>query len=69
MGSVKQPCSTAIIGAGIGGIALAIGLLKQGVSCTIYEAAPKFDAVGAGEGFGEVRGSVGDPRFEKEQCA
>jgi salicylate hydroxylase len=52
MGSVKQPCSIAIIGAGIGGIALAIGLLKQNVQCTIYEAAPKFDAVGAGIGLG-----------------
>ncbi|MAD81670.1 MAG: hypothetical protein CL912_01800 [Deltaproteobacteria bacterium] len=52
MGSVKQPCSIAIIGAGIGGIALAIGLLKQDVECTIYEAATKFDAVGAGIGLG-----------------
>jgi salicylate hydroxylase len=52
MGSVKQPCKIAIIGAGIGGIALAIGLLKQGVRCTIYEAAPRFDAVGAGIGLG-----------------
>lgn len=52
MGSIKQPCSIAIIGAGIGGIALAIGLLKQNVPCTIYEAAPKFDAVGAGIGLG-----------------
>ena len=52
MGSVRQPCSIAIIGAGIGGIALAIGLLKQNVECTIYEAATKFDAVGAGIGLG-----------------
>lgn len=46
------PFSVAIIGAGIGGLALAIGLLKQKVQCTIYEAAPKFDAVGAGIGLG-----------------
>jgi salicylate hydroxylase len=46
------PFSVAIIGAGIGGLALAIGLLKQRVPCTIYEAAPKFDAVGAGIGLG-----------------
>jgi salicylate hydroxylase len=113
MGSIKEPTSIAIIGAGIGGLALAIGLLKQNIPCTIYEAAPKFDAVGAGiglgpnalkamalmdskfaklydeikvgntsperrneqieilgawEGFGDVRGSVGDPKFERSSA-
>ena len=52
MGSVKPSISIAIIGTGIGGLALAIGLLKQNVDCTIYEAAPRFDAVGAGIGLG-----------------
>ncbi|KIW00217.1 uncharacterized protein PV09_08257 [Verruconis gallopava] len=47
-----QPISVVIIGAGIGGLALAIGLLKQNVKFTVYEAAPKFDAVGAGIGLG-----------------
>jgi salicylate hydroxylase len=44
--------SVAIIGAGIGGLALAIGLRKQQVPFTIYEGAAKFDAVGAGIGLG-----------------
>jgi salicylate hydroxylase len=48
----NPPISVAIIGAGIGGLALAIGLLKQNVPCVVYEAAPKFDAVGAGIGLG-----------------
>jgi salicylate hydroxylase len=52
MDSQHQAFSIAIIGSGIGGLALAIGLLKQNVQCTIYEAAPKFDAVGAGIGLG-----------------
>jgi len=48
----QQPFSVVIIGAGIGGLALAIGLLKQNVKCTVYEGAAKFDAVGAGIGLG-----------------
>jgi salicylate hydroxylase len=52
MGSVKPAVSIAIIGSGIGGLALAIGLLKLNVDYTIYEAAPRFDAVGAGIGLG-----------------
>lgn len=48
----EQSFSVAIIGAGIGGLALAIGLLKQNVHCIVYEGAPKFDAVGAGIGLG-----------------
>lgn len=52
MGSAQQPLSIAIIGSGIGGLALAIGLLKQNTPCTVFEAAARFDAVGAGIGLG-----------------
>lgn len=42
----------AIIGAGIGGLALAISLSRQRVAYTIYEAGPQFSAVGAGIALG-----------------
>ncbi|CAJ2501291.1 Uu.00g041440.m01.CDS01 [Anthostomella pinea] len=42
----------AILGAGIGGLALAIGLIKRKVPVTIYEAADKYSTVGAGIGLG-----------------
>ena len=44
--------NVAIIGAGIGGLGLAIGLNHLGVPFTIYESAPAFSAVGAGVGLG-----------------
>lgn len=34
------------LGAGIGGLALAMGLEKKGVPYTIYEAAPEYSVVG-----------------------
>ncbi|KAF2098901.1 FAD/NAD(P)-binding domain-containing protein [Rhizodiscina lignyota] len=55
MGAVfngQEPLHIAIIGAGIGGLSLANGLLRQGVSYTLYEAAKCYSAVGAGVGLG-----------------
>ncbi|RDW78021.1 hypothetical protein BP5796_05873 [Coleophoma crateriformis] len=48
----EAPLSIAIIGSGIGGLALAIGLLKQNVPFTLYESAAAFSAIGAGVGLG-----------------
>ncbi|KAF3039916.1 hypothetical protein E8E12_006777 [Didymella heteroderae] len=42
----------AIVGAGIAGLALAMGLQKKGVRFTLYEEASQYSAVGAGIGFG-----------------
>ena len=50
--SASSPIHVAIIGAGIGGLALAGGLLRHGVSFTLFEAAPAFSTVGAGVGLG-----------------
>ncbi|KAK5045068.1 hypothetical protein LTR84_010216 [Exophiala bonariae] len=41
----------AIVGAGVGGLALAMGLHKRGISFTLYEEAKQYSAVGAGIGF------------------
>lgn len=40
--------TVAIIGAGIGGLAAALALLKRGVDVEVYEAAPELKEVGAG---------------------
>ncbi|KAF1350235.1 hypothetical protein BDV97DRAFT_377304 [Delphinella strobiligena] len=50
--SVTKPYDIAIVGGGIGGIVLAIGLLRQGVPVHIYEAAKGFGEIGAGIAFG-----------------
>ncbi|KFY90231.1 hypothetical protein V498_06088 [Pseudogymnoascus sp. VKM F-4517 (FW-2822)] len=42
----------AVCGGGIGGLCLAIGLLRQNISCKLYEAASAFAEVGAGVSFG-----------------
>ncbi|KAH6612632.1 hypothetical protein C7974DRAFT_445404 [Boeremia exigua] len=47
-----QQFNVAIIGAGIGGLALAIGLSHRDIPFTIYESAPAFSAIGAGVGLG-----------------
>lgn len=49
--SGSKPFSIAIIGGGLGGIVLAIGLLKHGVHVHIYETAKEFGEVGAGIAF------------------
>jgi hypothetical protein len=50
--SIKKPFTIAIVGGGIGGLALAIGLRHQGISVQIYEAASAFAEIGAGIAFG-----------------
>ena len=57
MGSINgmthtKPFNIAIVGGGLGGVALAIGLIKQGVPTHIYEAAAGFGEIGAGVIFG-----------------
>lgn len=55
MSSVQDPekhCTVAIVGGGIGGLALAVGLLRRNVSVQIYEAAPAFEEVGLGLSIG-----------------
>ncbi|CAN9130886.1 unnamed protein product [Alternaria alternata] len=42
----------AIVGGGLGGLALAIGLLRHGVKVHIYEASAAFSEIGAGVTFG-----------------
>ncbi|RYP28352.1 hypothetical protein DL767_007257 [Monosporascus sp. MG133] len=42
----------AILGAGIGGLAVAIGLMKRGVPVTIFEATNTYSPMGAGIGLG-----------------
>ncbi|KAL4957460.1 salicylate hydroxylase [Aspergillus filifer] len=51
-GDKIQDMHVAIVGAGIGGLALAMGLYKKGVPFTVYEAASEYSTVGAGIGFG-----------------
>jgi salicylate hydroxylase len=52
MAGEKKPFHIAIIGSGIGGLALAIGLLRHNVSFTVYESAAAYSVIGAGVGLG-----------------
>ncbi|PVI06070.1 mannitol 1-phosphate dehydrogenase [Periconia macrospinosa] len=49
---VDENYPIAIVGGGLGGLALAVGLIKHGIKTHIYEAAPKFSELGAGVSFG-----------------
>ena len=48
----KREIGLAIVGGGIGGLALAAGLLHRGLNVEIYEAASEFAEIGAGVAFG-----------------
>ncbi|KAI1412542.1 mannitol 1-phosphate dehydrogenase [Hypoxylon sp. FL1857] len=64
----QGPPIIAILGAGIGGLAAAIGLIKRNVPVTIYEAADRFSTVGAGIGLGPNALNAMDlidPRFRE----
>ncbi|KAF2166412.1 hypothetical protein M409DRAFT_23052 [Zasmidium cellare ATCC 36951] len=50
--SKQEDFSVAVVGAGIAGLALAIGLHKHNIPFTLYEEAPQYSTVGAGIGFG-----------------
>lgn len=50
--SAQNPFTVAIVGGGIGGVALAIGLAARNVPFHIYESAPSFGEIGAGVTFG-----------------
>lgn len=52
MSEPKKEFHVAIIGSGIGGLALAIGLLRHNISYTIYESAAQYSVIGAGVGLG-----------------
>ena len=48
----SKPFDIAVVGGGIGGIALTIGLLRKHVPVTLYESAHAFGEIGAGVSFG-----------------
>jgi salicylate hydroxylase len=50
--SAQKPFTIAVVGGGIGGLALAIALLRQKVPVQVYESAPAFAEIGAGMAFG-----------------
>jgi salicylate hydroxylase len=64
-----QDFHIAIVGAGLGGIALAIALSRHGIPYTIYESAAAYATVGAGVGIGpnalRAMDSI-DERFREE---
>lgn len=53
--STEKTIRVAIIGGGIGGLCLALGLLKQAhLDVQVYEAAPTFSEIGAGVALGHT---------------
>ncbi|KAI0604700.1 FAD binding domain protein [Pyrenophora tritici-repentis] len=50
-GNTVNDFHIAIVGAGIAGLALAMGLHKKGISFTLYEEAKEYSVAGAGIGF------------------
>lgn len=64
----SKPFTVAVVGGGIGGLALAVGLLKHRVNFHIYEGALAFSEIGAGVGFGpnaRQAMSLIDPRIKQ----
>ncbi|PMD51720.1 salicylate 1-hydroxylase-like protein [Hyaloscypha bicolor E] len=64
----EKPFHVAVCGGGIGGLCMLIGLLRQNISCTLYESAAAFAEIGAGVSFGPnaVRAmSLIDPDIKK----
>jgi 2-polyprenyl-6-methoxyphenol hydroxylase-like FAD-dependent oxidoreductase len=45
---MQKDCDVAIIGAGIGGLTLALNLHEAGISCRVYESAAQISALGVG---------------------
>ncbi|KAJ1301318.1 hypothetical protein OPQ81_003720 [Rhizoctonia solani] len=50
---VPKDFEVAVIGGGIGGLSVAVGLLRAGVPVQVFEAACKFSEIGAGVSFGK----------------
>lgn len=68
MSTDSKPFTVAVVGGGIGGLSLAIGLLKHKVTFHIYEGALAFSEIGAGVGFGpnaRQAMSLIDPRIKQ----
>lgn len=47
-GQSTRPLRVAVVGAGIGGLAVAAALLRHGIACEIFEQAQRIEEVGAG---------------------
>jgi 2-polyprenyl-6-methoxyphenol hydroxylase-like FAD-dependent oxidoreductase len=45
---VTRPAEVLVVGAGIGGLTLALELHQRGIACRVFESAPKIEAVGVG---------------------